>query len=166
MLCGSSFMSIVGRCKLVAEKMSNSKRFTRLKQNIKETTEEFLRSLDLLFDIAHDQATSLISHNSCQTKSMIAQFLEDQHSGRKIELGNMDKEYCIKVICQREKLQRYVYEKQHCRLPMAKTINGAACLMAMMATLKTLDCKTLNLMNDSDFRTSLGDGQLRHSTDT
>ena len=74
-----------------------------LKQNIKEMTEEFLRSLDLLFDIAHDQATSWTSHNnySCQMKSMIAQdltFLEDQRSGRKLELGNMDKEYCLKVI--------------------------------------------------------------------
>ena len=47
------------------------------------------------FFIAHDQATSLISHNSCQTKSMIAEdlkFLEDQRCGRKMELGSPNKE--------------------------------------------------------------------------
>ena len=44
---------------------------------------------------------------------------------------------------QREELQRD--EREHCQLTKPQTINGAACLMAMMATLKTLDCKTLNL---------------------
>jgi len=60
----------------------------------------------------------------------------------------MDKEYCVKVIrkaCrQREELQRD--EREHCRLTKTQTINGAACLMAIMAALKTRDCKTLNLM--------------------
>ena len=92
-------------------KMSKSTRFTRLKKTNKETTEEFLLSLDLLFDMAHDQATSLISNrpNSCQTKSMIAQdwtFLELQRD-----------------------------EREYCRLTKTQTINGAACLRAMMATL-------------------------------
>ena len=139
MLCGSSFMSTVSRCKLFIVKMSKSKWFTWLKQNIKETTEEFLQSLDLLFDIGHNQATSLISHNPCKTKSMIAQdlkFLEDQRSGRKMELGNMDKEYCMKDIrkaCpQREELQRF--ERDHCRLTKTQTINGAACSMAIMVS--------------------------------
>src|SRR6218665_791127 len=133
---------------------------------MKETTEEFIRSLDVLFDmhVAYDQAISLIRHYSCQTKSMIAQdlrFLEDQSSSRKMELG---KECCMKVIrkeCrQREELQRG--EREHCRLTKTQTINGAACFMS---TLKTLDCKTLNLML-LDFRTSLDGGQLRHSTYT
>jgi len=82
---------------------------------------------------------------------MIAQdlkFLEDQRSGRKMELGNMDKEYCMKVIWkafrQREELKRD--EREHCRLTKTQIINGAACLMAMMAMLKALDCKTLNLL--------------------
>ena len=131
-LCGTSFMSTVDRCKNdrredvqkhVIHKVeafwemagiptmpvtggSSKKKLGKLisqyenlcksksRQNIQETTEEFLRSLDLLFDIAHNQATSLISHDSCQTKSMTAhdlQFLEDQHSERKMELGNLDK---------------------------------------------------------------------------
>ena len=150
MLCGSSFMSTMGRCKLFAVKMSKSMRFTQLQQNIKETTEEFLLSLDLLFDIAHDQATSLVSHrpNSCQMKSMAQdlKFLEDQRSGRKMELGSLYKEYYMKVIRkgrQREELQRN--ETERCKLTKTHAINGAACLMAMTATLKTLGCKTLNL---------------------
>ena len=136
----------------VQVKISKSMWFTRLLQNIKETTKEFLLSLDLLFDMAHDQATSLISHrpNSCQTKSMIAQdlkFLEDQLSGRKMELGSLDKKYYMKVTRkgrQREELHRN--ERERCKLIKTHALNGAAaCLMTMMATLKTLDCTTLNL---------------------
>ena len=60
----------------------------------------------------------------------------------------------IRKACrQREELQ--IDEGEHCRLIKSQIINGAACLMAIMATLKTLD-----------FRRSLGGGQLRHSTDT
>jgi len=51
----------------------------------------------------------------------------------------------IRKACrQREELQGG--ERQHCRVTKTQTINGAACLLAMMAALKTLDCKTLNLM--------------------
>jgi len=71
---------------------------------------------------------------------MIAQdlkFLEDQRSDRKMELDNLDKNYCMKVIrkaCrQREELQ--IDERELCRLTKTQTINGAACFKAMMVTL-------------------------------
>src|SRR6218665_2208379 len=41
MLCGSSFMSTVGRCKMFAVKMSRSMLFTRLKKNVNERLNSF-----------------------------------------------------------------------------------------------------------------------------
>ena len=49
-----------------------------------------------------------------------------------------------KACRQREELQRV--EREHCPLIKTQTINGAACLTAMVDTLKTLDYKTLNPM--------------------
>ena len=79
--------------------------------------------LGLLFDIAHDQATSLISYDSCQTESMIAQnlkFLEDQRYVRKLELCDLEKKCCRRVI-RKPCLQRDV--REHCRLTKTQTIN-------------------------------------------
>jgi len=55
-------------------KLSKSMWFTWLKKKtLKKRLKSFFCHWTLLFDIRHNQATSLISHNSCQTKSMIAQ---------------------------------------------------------------------------------------------
>ena len=93
---------------------------------------------------------------------MIAQdlkFLEDQRCGRKMELGSLNKEYYMKVIRQREELQRD--EREHCRLTKKQTINACSCLFDGNDGYAE-DAES----HDPDFRTSLGGGQLRHSTDT
>ncbi|GBM58072.1 hypothetical protein AVEN_77242-1 [Araneus ventricosus] len=69
------------------------------RKNFPAEIERLLESLLLIFDIAHDNAISIIENDRCRTRKMIledVQFLEDQRSCRKMELGGLDKTHFAK----------------------------------------------------------------------
>jgi hypothetical protein len=115
--------------KLVSQYENLRKRKTR--KNFPEASKEFLHSLTLLFDIAHDQAINMITLDTCRTKTMIAEdlkFLEDQRSERKMELGAVDNKYCKKVERKiiRVTQHKQRVEKEHKRLDQMRNTESAA----------------------------------------
>ncbi|GBM85475.1 hypothetical protein AVEN_114589-1, partial [Araneus ventricosus] len=68
-------------------------------KNFPAEIERLLESLLLIFDIAHDNAISITENDRCRTRKTIledVQFLEDQRSCRKMELGGLDKTHFAK----------------------------------------------------------------------
>ena len=123
--------------KLFAVKIFKSMWFTRLKESVKEMTGEFLPPLDLLFDIAHDQETSLISNDACRTKSTISQDLKLLEDSALTEKWNwvtwVRRKYCMKFI---RKACRQIKKITKGRTRAVSTdeqtnhkINGAVCLV-------------------------------------
>lgn len=91
----------------------------KTEKNFPAMSESFLESLLLLFDISAANAISIIEQDRCRTKKMIledVQFLEDQRSCRKMELGGLDKTHFAKVtrkLAHNEKeIERAVIEKR------------------------------------------------------
>ena len=69
-------------------------RKSQTRKNFPSQSDIFLMSLTQLFDIAHENAAQIISSDTCRTARMISEdheFLLDQRSSRKMELGSLDK---------------------------------------------------------------------------
>src|SRR6218665_2941671 len=96
---------------------------------------------------------------------MIAQdlklFLEDQHAERKMEQGNLDKSRpTVRKLYERHAVKEKNYKeifRQRCRLTKTQHIKEAA----VFYDSRLQDVEP----HDRDFRTLLGGGQFRHSTD-
>lgn len=83
----------------------------KTRKNFPVESENFLKSLFLLFDIAHDNAIAIIEHDTCRTRKMILedlQFLEDQRSCRKMVLGGLDKTHVAKVLRKQSRIEQEI----------------------------------------------------------